>query len=75
MKSQRNIYMRSNARTEIVINLIVGQQAIESGKKLSAADALWEFVRQHDPSITNKAIEILKKKAEEQDQGDEQGDE
>jgi hypothetical protein len=72
MKSQRNIYMRSNARTEIVINLIVGQQAINSGKKLSAADALWEFVRQHDPSITNKAIEILKRKKAESGDSEEE---
>lgn len=53
--------MRQDARTKFAVNLIMGRLATESGQKLSAADALWEFIKQHDPELAAKAQALADK--------------
>lgn len=53
--------MRLNQRTEILVNLILFEQGRKTGKKISSADALWEYVKQQSPDLIKQAERLLAK--------------
>lgn len=55
----KNTPMRIDEATKRVINMIAGEMQRETGKTISFNDALWEFLNQHRPDLTEEALRII----------------
>lgn len=53
--SSKNTMMRAKSLTIRVVNIIAGEIQAETGKTVSANDAIMEFVKLHRPDIIEKA--------------------